>query len=103
MTMSGEELRVEPAMLRRQAKGFSDGGKQLKRIFDQLDATLSAEGKCWGADETGKGFEEGYEKPRKGAYDAFEQLPGALKDITTGLEKMAANYEKAEDASTVKG
>ncbi|HEY7482977.1 MAG TPA: WXG100 family type VII secretion target [Streptosporangiaceae bacterium] len=101
--MSGDELRVEPAQLRRFAKGFSEGGEQLKKVFTRLDAALSAEGKCWGGDETGQQFEQGYEKPRKAAYTSFDQLPGALKDITTGLEKMAANYEKAEDASTVKG
>jgi uncharacterized protein YukE len=101
--MSGEELRVEPATLRRHAKGFSDGGKDLKRIFDRLDSSLSAEGKCWGADETGQQFEQGYEKPRKAAYDTFDQLPGALKDITTGLEKMAKKFADAEDASTIKG
>lgn len=101
--MSGDELRVERAQLRRFAKGFAEGGEQLEKIFQKLDAALSAEGKCWGGDETGRQFEQGYEKPRKAAYDTFGQLPGALKDITAGLEKMASNYEKAEDASTVKG
>jgi uncharacterized protein YukE len=100
--MSGDELWVEPASLRRNAKGFSEGGTELKRIFKQLDTKLSAEGSCWGGDETGQQFEQGYEKPRKGAYDAFDQLPGTLKDIRSGLEKMAKNYEKAEDSSTVK-
>jgi uncharacterized protein YukE len=101
--MSGEELRVEPGTLRRHAKGFSEGGEELKRIFDTLDGKLSAEGKCWGSDETGQQFEQGYEKPRKGAYDTFAELPGTLKDIKSGLDKMAKNFEDAEDASTVRG
>jgi uncharacterized protein YukE len=101
--MSGEELRVEPGTLRRHAKGFSTGGEELEQIFDRLDAVLSAEGKCWGADETGQQFEQGYEKPRQAAYDTFGELPGALKDIRTGLDKMAKNFQDAEDASTVRG
>lgn len=101
--MSGEELRVEPGTLRRHAKGFSEGGEELKQIFDRLAAVLSAEGRCWGADETGQQFEQGYKEPRQGAYDAFTGLPGALEDIRSGLDKMAKNYKAAEDSSTVEG
>jgi uncharacterized protein YukE len=101
--MSGEELRVEPGTLRRHATGFSEGGEELERIFTTLDAALSAEGKCWGADETGQQFEQGYQEPRRGAYDTFAALPGALKDIRSGLDQMAKAYEDAEDASTVRG
>jgi uncharacterized protein YukE len=100
--MSGDELRVEPAALRRHAKGFSDGGERLGRIFAELSGALSAEGRCWGGDAIGRQFEEGYEKPRQAAYDSFAQLPTTLQDITSGLDEMARNYEAAEDASTVK-
>jgi uncharacterized protein YukE len=100
--MSGDELRVEPAALRRNAKGFSEGGERLGRVFADLSAALSAEGRCWGGDAAGRQFEQGYEKPRQAAYDSFAQLPGALTDITSRLDTMAGNYEAAEDASTVK-
>jgi uncharacterized protein YukE len=101
-TMSGDELRVEPAALRRHATGFSEGGERLGLVFAELSAALSAEGKCWGGDAVGRQFEEGYEKPRQAAYDSFARLPGALGDIRSGLDRMAQNYEAAEDASTVK-
>jgi WXG100 family type VII secretion target len=101
--MSGDELQVEPAVLRRRAKEFAAGGERLQAVFADLSAALSAAGRCWGGDAVGRQFEQGYEKPRQAAYEAFERLPGALEDIGLRLNKMAGNYEAAEDASTVKG
>jgi WXG100 family type VII secretion target len=100
--MSGDELRVEPAALRRHAAEFTGGADRLGRVFAELSAALSAEGKCWGGDAAGRQFEHGYEKPRQAAYDSFERLAGALEDIRSRLDTMAKNYEAAEDASTVR-
>jgi uncharacterized protein YukE len=97
----GGELRVEPAMLRRQARAFGARGDRLDEVFAELGAALAAEGRCWGGDAVGRQFEQGYERPRHAAYDAFARLPGAIKDIGSGLETMARMYEAAEDASTV--
>jgi WXG100 family type VII secretion target len=101
--MSGDELQVEPAALRRHAKGFSAGGERLRGVFADLSAALSAAGRCWGGDAAGRQFEQGYEKQRQAAQDSFERLPDALGDIGSRLAEMAKNYEAAEDASTVKG
>lgn len=101
--MNGDELQVEPAVLRRRAKGFTAGGERLQSVFADLSAALSAAGSCWGGDAAGRQFEQGYEKPRQAAYESLERLPGALEDIGSRLDKMAENYEAADDASTVKG
>lgn len=100
--MSGDELQVEPAAVRRHAKAFSDGGDRLGQVFADLSAALSAEGGCWGTDAAGRQFEQGYAKAQQAAYDSFGQLPGALMSMRSGLDEMAGNYEAAEDASTVK-
>ncbi|HEU5156889.1 MAG TPA: WXG100 family type VII secretion target [Streptosporangiaceae bacterium] len=100
--MSGEELAVEPAALRRHATEFSEGGERLRGVFAGLSATLSAAGRCWGDDAVGQQFERGYEEPRQAALESFTRLPGALEDIRSRLHTMAKNYEAAEEAATVK-
>ncbi|HEX6471952.1 MAG TPA: WXG100 family type VII secretion target [Streptosporangiaceae bacterium] len=97
----GGELRVEPAALRRHARTLGERGDRLQEVFAELGAALAAEGRCWGGDAVGRHFEQGYERPRHAAYEAFSRLPGAIKDIGSGLETMARTYEAAEDAATV--
>jgi uncharacterized protein YukE len=94
------ELWVDPEGLKRSAKGFTKGAQQLKKIHDQLDGKMSAEGKCWGADDTGKQFEADYLKPSQDVLKLFGELSKGLSDIKTGLDKMAKVYEKAEESAT---
>ncbi|GAA2101583.1 WXG100 family type VII secretion target [Actinomadura alba] len=99
------ELRVDPAGLRRSAEGFTEGSKQLGKIHDALDGKLSAEGKCWGADDTGKQFEGDYLKHAEKVLKQFGDLSKSLTEIKTGLDEMAKIYQKAEEGSVsaVKG
>ncbi|MBC6460514.1 WXG100 family type VII secretion target [Actinomadura sp. HBU206391] len=99
------ELRVDPAGLRRSAQGFTDGSKRLGKIHDALDGALSAEGKCWGNDDTGKQFESEYLKQAEKVLKQFGDLSKSVAEIKTGLDEMAKVYQKAEDGSlrAVKG
>lgn len=97
--MSGEELRVEREALRNSAKGFGDGSDKLKHVFDKLKAALSAEGACWGNDDTGKAFSGKYTPTQESAYKTFPSLAKSLKEIEGGIKKMAKNYDQAEEAS----
>lgn len=99
------ELWVDPAGLRRAAEGFTRGSKKLEQIHQTLDGRLSAEGKCWGADETGQQFEKDYLQPSQEVSKAFGELSKALSAIKDGLDKMAKSYEEAEEKSkgAVKG
>jgi uncharacterized protein YukE len=97
--MGDDELRVERAALKRNAEGFGSGAKTLEQIFDRLNSALSAEGKCWGADDTGKAFESNYTKPEQSALKTFPSLVKSLGDIENGVKRMADNYNKAEEAS----
>jgi uncharacterized protein YukE len=97
--VSGDELQVERDALKRNAKGFGDGAKTLKGVFDRLSSALSAEGACWGGDDSGKAFEGNYTKPRDSAFKSFPSLEKSLKDIESGVQRMAKNYDGAEEAS----
>jgi uncharacterized protein YukE len=94
------ELWVEPAALKRSAKGFTEGSRELTRTHEKLDAALAAEGRCWGTDETGERFEADYLQAGQGALKAFGELAERLSAIKAGLDEMATTHEAAEDAST---
>lgn len=94
------ELWVDPEGLRRSARGFTDGSRELGQTRERLDGRLSAEGNCWGADEAGKHFEADYLTPSRHVLQTFGELTKALAAIKANLDEMADNYETAEDAST---
>jgi uncharacterized protein YukE len=97
--MSGDELQVERDALKRNAKGFGDGSTALKTVFGQLSSALSAEGECWGNDDTGKAFASKYTPVRDSTLKSFPSLEKSLTDIEKGVQKMAKNYDQAEEAS----
>lgn len=97
--MGSDELRVERDALRRDAKGFGDGSEALKKVFDQLNSALSAEGTCWGNDKTGEAFANKYTPVRDSTLKSFPSLEKSLTDIEKGVQKMAKNYDQAEKAS----
>ncbi|MCW2946796.1 MAG: hypothetical protein JWR24_3513 [Actinoallomurus sp.] len=97
--MGGDELQVEREALKRNAKGFGDGSKALRRVFDQLNSALSAEGDCWGNDNTGKAFASEYTGTRDSALKTFPSLEKSLNGIESGVQKMGTNYDQAEHAS----
>jgi uncharacterized protein YukE len=95
----GDEVRVYPKALKRSKAGFEDGAATLKAIFERLEGRLSAEGKCWGADKTGQAFEKDYLPAAQQVQKAGPQAAKAVGDIAKGIDKMAQNYMKADDAS----
>ncbi|MER7546471.1 WXG100 family type VII secretion target [Actinomadura sp.] len=100
--MTYEYLEVDTEELKRAGKGFHDGANQLKAIYDRLNSALMAEGECWGTDETGKTFAEGYKEPSTQVLESFPKLQKGLDGIKKGVDQMAKTYKQAEDASRLK-
>ncbi|WUH98125.1 WXG100 family type VII secretion target [Spirillospora sp. NBC_00431] len=100
--MTDSYLEVDTEELKRAGKGFHDGATSLKGIYDRLKSALSAEGECWGADETGKTFAEGYKEPSQNVVDAFPKLEKGLDGIKKGVDQMAKTYKQAEESSRLK-
>ncbi|MBE1533368.1 WXG100 family type VII secretion target [Actinomadura algeriensis] len=97
-----EHLEVDTEALKRSGKGFHDGAERLTAIFDRLGEALNSEGKCWGADETGQQFEQGYGQPSENVLKMFPQLSKGLDGIKKGVDQMAKTYKQAEEASRIK-
>ncbi|MBW8485287.1 WXG100 family type VII secretion target [Actinomadura parmotrematis] len=100
MTADGYE--VDADRLKKAGTGFHDGAVHLKQIFDTLNSALQTEGKCWGADDTGKQFEEGYLKGAESTLKAFGELTKGLDAVKKGVDDMAKNYKDAEHNSKVR-
>ncbi|MFG2084967.1 MULTISPECIES: WXG100 family type VII secretion target [unclassified Spirillospora] len=100
--MTYEHLEVDTEELKRAGQGFQTGAVQLKGIHDRLTAALSSEGECWGSDETGKTFAEGYKEPSTSVEESFPKLKDGLEGIKKGVDQMAKTYKAAEDASELK-
>ncbi|MFB4308713.1 WXG100 family type VII secretion target [Actinomadura sp. GTD37] len=100
--MTYEYLEVDTDELQRAGKGFTDGATQLQAIYDRLNSALMAEGECWGADETGQTFAEGYKKPSTQVLESFPKLKEGLDGIKKGVDQMAKTYKQAEDTSRLK-
>ncbi|MEU8345922.1 Proteins of 100 residues with WXG [Actinomadura meyerae] len=100
--MTYEYLEVDTEELKRAGKGFTTGATQLEAIFNRLSSALSAEGECWGTDETGKTFAEGYKEPSTQVLESFPKLKEGLEGIRKGVDQMAKTYKQAEDSSRLK-
>lgn len=100
--MTYEYLEVDTEELKRAGKGFERGAGRLEGIYKRLNEALSAEGECWGSDETGQTFAQGYKEPATSVLESFPKLKGGLEGIKKGVDQMAKTYKAAEDASKLK-
>ncbi|XRQ10853.1 WXG100 family type VII secretion target [Actinomadura welshii] len=100
--MTYEHLEVDTEELKRAGEGFNTGAVQLLAIYNRLTSALSAEGECWGSDETGQTFAQGYTEPSTSVLESFPKLKDGLEGIKKGVDQMAKTYKAAEDASRLK-
>ncbi|MFC5184021.1 WXG100 family type VII secretion target [Actinomadura harenae] len=98
----GGYLEVDTKALRKAGGGFDTGADHLRSIFDALNSKLQAEGKCWGNDKTGQQFGQNYETPSANMLKSFGDTGKGLRDIKDGVDEMADNYDKAENASKIR-
>jgi hypothetical protein len=89
--MNDENLRVQYERFRESAGGYDDIGHQLGRLQLRILARTEAEGTCWGTDETGATFAEGY------VPDVAETM-SSLADVAGRVNDAAANIRTNADA-----
>lgn len=94
-----KELRVERDALKTSGTAFQDGAQAITQMAATLTAALSAEGKCWGADETGQAFEKDYLKNATDVQQLFESVAKNIEELKAGIDRMAGTLGDAEDAT----
>lgn len=98
-------LNVDPASLRTTAPSFDSLVGRLTDARALLAARTGAEGRSWGADETGTTFASGYVPGAGSAMDTLATLIDVMQHIGDGLRATADNFDKtdADNAGVIGG
>lgn len=93
---------VHPQALRIRSEGFAACGDSLEAIRNALKELLGDDS-FLGNDEAGRTFREKTYRPMLASIDkSLDDCAKNMHEIKKNLHKMAGNYEKADDASTVR-
>ncbi|WNV91123.1 type VII secretion target [Umezawaea sp. Da 62-37] len=95
--MTGFE--VDPTALRSASPKFSSTGDKLADTWEALRSVMDAEGTCWGTDEVGQKFAEGYTPAADTARESFPGIAGAIQNIRTELDDTATTWERSDQGN----
>lgn len=84
-------LWIDPERLRARAAAFRQIGDEVRQVMTQLQATLAAEGRWWGDDESGEAFARTYEPD-------VDKVLAAVRDIAAALHGFGAQISGTVDA-----
>lgn len=93
----GFDIRVDE--VRSAAGAFGVAGEMLSEAGSALSNALSAQGACWGGDESGQTFSKDYVPAADGTTKAFAQLSEAIQAIKTALDETANSHEGTDQNS----
>jgi hypothetical protein len=78
--VTAEVMRADPAALRSTEPAFDTMASAVDGLLVRLAGALDVEGACWGEDEVGSAFEQGYLPVALGLREALPRL----RDLMTG-------------------
>ncbi len=89
-------LRADTDALQASDPKFRNVATTVGNAAEQLQASLAAEGKCWGADETGQNFEKGYSPGDSEAVKAVLALATLLDNLGGASSKIAQTLKQQD-------
>ncbi|SES47187.1 WXG100 family type VII secretion target [Actinokineospora terrae] len=90
---------IDPNAVRSGANGYGTAGDLLADAQRALTDALSAQGACWGGDESGQAFAKDYVPAVEGMTQAFGDLATALQAIKTALTESVAGQQGTDQSS----
>jgi WXG100 family type VII secretion target len=90
---------VDPDALRSASPKFTSTGDKLADAWQALRSVMDAEGTCWGGDEVGQKFAQGYSPAADTAREAFPGIAEAVHAIRTELDNTATTWEQADQGN----
>jgi uncharacterized protein YukE len=78
-----------------QLDGLSDTAQS---IFTELSDALAKAGPCWGEDQVGQSFADGYQDSAEATLALVKALPGQLSDVGGRLAEPARIHRSADQA-----
>ena len=95
-----DKLKVSVEEYRSYAKKFYNLAGRLEQATSTLNSSLWGEGNCWGNDETGQGFEEGYSPNAAAAFANADIHTDRLNTTGDLVESTADAFAQTEDITT---
>ncbi|WP_430333945.1 WXG100 family type VII secretion target [Rhodococcus sp. ACT016] len=89
----GDEMRVDPSLLRSEAPRFDRCAQDLAYALNMLRGSIEAEGPSWGGDAAGTTFASAYVPEQDGALTALAALVDSFAAIGGGLRDTASEFE----------
>lgn len=89
-------MRVDAAGLRAAEPAVADVAARLREVLRALEASLDAEGSCWGHDHIGRAFADSYLPAATQARQAGALLPDGVEAIGSAIETVAGNADAVE-------
>ncbi|GGM88453.1 hypothetical protein GCM10011609_26500 [Lentzea pudingi] len=93
-------FRIEVDEVRSGAGSFGVAAEMLADAGTTLSSALSAQGACWGGDESGQQFSKDYVPAAEGTLKAFGQLAEAIQAIKTALNETANTHQSTDQNSS---
>lgn len=92
----GDQVCVDPAALRTVAPRFVELADVIEAAERALSSALTAEGECWGADESGQSFAQTYVGDVSPTVDAVATLARVLTSMRDRMVHTADNYDDTD-------
>lgn len=93
-------FRIQVDEVRAGAGSFGVAAEMLADAGNTLSGALSAQGACWGGDESGQQFSKDYVPAAEGTLKAFGQLAEAIQAIKTALNETANTHQSTDQNSS---
>lgn len=97
-----KHVRVEPDTLRAVAPRFAELSDAIDSARGTLASAISAEGECWGSDETGDSFAKGYAGDVAPTMAAIASLVSVLGSMQERLTATANAYDTTDSRTAAK-
>ncbi len=94
---AGAGFTADPDAVLRASQGLKGAADALQDAGKTLQSAVSAQGECWGNDESGKEFAKDYVPGSQGALEGFTNLVQGLLGMQQNVEKTMKSYTGAED------
>ncbi|MFB8281105.1 hypothetical protein [Nocardia colli] len=93
-------VRVDPATLRAFGREVDGMSADAARMLTELRSAIGQRGLCWGTDQPGKVFAQGYEPNCAGAIRELDELASALGRMSKIIADTADSFDQQDSAVT---
>ncbi|GAA4550627.1 WXG100 family type VII secretion target [Amycolatopsis samaneae] len=92
----GRGFTADPEAVKSAAGGLEVAADNLEDAAKELQSALSAQGECWGDDDSGKEFAKDYVPGAQGAVEGFGNLVEGLRGLYRNVDQSMKALQGAD-------